>query len=192
MLEFDNFINRYICAKHFCMSEKELLELLDSWDNFEITIMECSKHSNNFKLLMKIALYSKTPKSWRAAYIADRIHDKIPELLLPYLNDIIVQLKDEKNNGKKRHFLKLISLNNIETKHHGFLVEYCINAFTSAKEAIAVRVHAMQILFNISEKETELKPEILAIIEHEMEYHSTAGILSRGSKLAKKLHKQIE
>jgi hypothetical protein len=49
----------------------------------------------------------------------------------------------------------------------------------------------MQILYNISEIETDLKAELLAVVEHEMEYHSTAGILSRGSKLANKLRNQI-
>ncbi len=186
-----NFFNRYICAKHFRMTEKELLEIIDSWENIEITVLEISKHPDSFRLLMKIALYNEEQISWRAAYIADKIHDNYRELILPYLNDIILQLKKEKNSSKKRHFLKLISMNNIDTGYHGFLVDYCLNAFTSAKEPPAVRVHAMQILFNISEKEPELKPEILAIIEHEMEYHSTAGILSRGLKLAKKLRKQI-
>jgi len=49
----------------------------------------------------------------------------------------------------------------------------------------------MQVLYNISEKEPELKPEILALIENEMENHFSAGILSRGGKLADKLRKQI-
>ena len=66
-----------------------------------------------------------------------------------------------------------------------------MNTFTSAKEPIANRVHAMQILYNISDEEPELKPELLEIIQHEIEYHPTPGIRSRGTKLAKKLQKQI-
>jgi hypothetical protein len=49
----------------------------------------------------------------------------------------------------------------------------------------------MQILYNISEKEPELKHEILAVIEDEMENHSSAGIISRGRKLAGKLKGQL-
>ncbi len=174
------------------MTKNELLKVIESWENLEITVMEISKHPNYFRLLTEIALYSNEPKSWRAAYMVDKIHDNYPELLLPYLKDMILQLKKEESSSKKRHFLKLISMNKIDVEYHGFLVDYCLNALTSAKEPPAVRVHAMQILFNISEKETGLKPEILAVIEHEMEYHSTAGILSRGSKLAKKLRTQIQ
>lgn len=174
------------------MTKEELTELLDSWDNIEIVAKELSHSPQYFALLMSIALYNKEQKSWRAAYLADKIHDDFPELLIPYLPEIIEKLKTEKNGSKRRHWLKLISMNTIEPKYFGFLVDYCLKAFTSAKEAIAVRVHAMQILYHISEIERELKPEILAIIEHEMEFHATAGILSRGSKIANKLRRQIQ
>ena len=174
------------------MTEKQILELLEAWENIKLLTTELAANSTDFGVLMKTALYSTNPKSWRAAYVVDLIHDHHPELLHPYLNEMILQLKKEKNDGKKRHFLKLISLNKPDKEQHGFLFDYCLNAFTSAKEAIAVRVNAMQILYNITETETDLKPEVLAIIEHEMEYHATAGILSRGRKLAAKLVAQIQ
>ncbi len=173
------------------MKKSDLLILIESWDNLDFTLSEIVSHPEYYPVLMEVALYSKHPNSWRAAYLVDKIHEADQDLILPYINKIIEQLKLENHNGKKRHFLKQISLNKIPEIHQGFLLDYSLNSFTSAKEAIAVRVNAMQILFNISEKEPELKPEILAVIEHEMEYHSTAGILSRGKKLAKKLRRQI-
>ena len=173
------------------MTKEELSVLLESWDNLPLVISTIETQQQNYKILMGIALYSADANSWRAAYIVDKIHEKNPDYILPYVNKITEQLKVENHAGKKRHFLKQISLCPISSKHYGFLFEYCLNALGSAKERAAVRVHAMQILFNISEKEPELKPEILALIEHEMEYHSTAGIISRGRKLANKLRKQI-
>jgi hypothetical protein len=62
----------------------------------------------------------------------------------------------------------------------------------SGKEPAAVRVHAMQILYNTAVKEPELIPEILLIIEDELENHSTAGITSRGRKLIANLKKAFE
>lgn len=70
------------------------------------------------------------------------------------------------------------------------MLDFCIHHFTTAEEPIAVRVHAMQILYNISETEPDFKPELIHIIEHELEYHSSAGIKSRGGKLLKKLRKE--
>lgn len=172
------------------MKKENLIEIIDSWENMNFMIREFSSQPELFSALMEIALYNPEHKTWRAAYLADKIHDNCPELILPYLNKMAERLETEKNPGKKRHFLKLLSMNEIPEKHFGFLVDFCLETMVS-EEPPAVRVHAMQILFNISEKEPDLKQEILAQIEHEMEYHATAGILSRGKKLAKKLRKQI-
>ena len=173
------------------MTEKELYDLLNSWENIEIVKQNLSRNKEDFDVLMSIALNREEQRSWRAAYLADLIHDDFPEMLLPYLPKIVEKLKSENNASKRRHWLKLICMNQIEERYFGFLFDFCIDMFTSAKEAIAVRVHAMQILFNISEMEPDLKSEILALIEHEMEYHSTPGIKSRGKKLADKLRLQI-
>lgn len=173
------------------MTENEIYDLLESWENIDFLTANSCQDPKTFEHLMSIALFHPKQKSWRAAYLADKVNDKAPKMLLPYLPSIIKRLKTEVNASKKRHWLKLISVHSIDTEHFGFLFDYCISVFTSAKEAIAVRVHAMQILYNISEKEPELKAEVLGIIEHELEYHSTPGIRSRGRKLAQKLHLQI-
>ena len=172
------------------MEKEQLLELIDSWDNLNFIVREAVQNPDLFSLLMNITLNAPEQKTWRAAYLVDKIHDDFPELILPYLDRMVAKLPEEKNLSKKRHLLKLISMNAVPEKHFSFLLDFCMETMAS-DEPPAVRVHAMQILFNISEKEPELKPEILALIEHEMEYHATAGILSRGKKIAKKLQKQI-
>ncbi len=174
------------------MTESELYNLLDSWENIEFVTKNICQNPEEFDVLMSVALHHPKQRSWRAAYLVDKIHDETPEILIPYLPVIIETLKTENNASKRRHWLKLISMNSIDDQYFGFLFDYCIRIFTSAKEAIAVRVHAMQILYNISEYEPDLKPEVLEIIEHELKYHSTAGIRARGGKLAKKLHVQIQ
>lgn len=173
------------------MTEQELLDIITSWENIELTIQEIGNRPEYFPVLLNLALHSKNRYSWRAAYLVDKIHDDYPDLIILNLPTIIAKLKTETNASKKRHWLKLIGLNRIEKEHFGFLFDYCLQAFTSAKEPIAVRVHAMQILYNISEEETDLKHEVLETILHEMEYHSSAGIKSRGKKLVKKLQQQL-
>ena len=174
------------------MTEEELFEHLNAWENIEIIAATMLHDPAQFTTLMQLALNDTRQRSWRAAYLADKIHDEKPDLLHPYLPAISAQLQREKNASKRRHWLKLISQNSIPEEHIGFLFDYCIETFTSGKEAVAVRVHAMQILYNISEIEPDLKPEVLQLIEQEMDYRPTAGIRSRGKKLATKLHKQIQ
>lgn len=173
------------------MTRKELLDLIVSWENLPLLIQEIQTNPENLKLLFDVAFRSKHPKSWRAAYIADKINDTHPELIAPFIPQVIFSLKTETNSSKKRQYLKLISLNEIPPKHHSFLMDYCLNCFTSAGEPVSIRVHALQILYNISELEPDLKPELLSVINHEMELHATAGIVARGKKLAGQLAKQI-
>ncbi len=172
------------------MTENELFELLDVWENIELVIHQMCNNPDDFEVLVKYALYDNRQRSWRAAYLIDQIHDQFPQLVIPILPRIIEKLKVEDNASKRRHWLKLISMNKLPEQYLGFLFDYCIEAFTSDKEAVAVRVHAMQILYNISESEPELKPEVMGIIEQEIQHHPTAGIRSRGTKLLNKLFLQ--
>ena len=57
------------------------------------------------------------------------------------------------------------------------------------KEALAIKVHSMQIMYNISETEKDLKPELASIIEYQYDLNSV-GFKSRADKLLKKLYKQ--
>ena len=159
------------------MTKNELIDLINSWENLQYLQNELVKKPELYRLLIEIAFYDKNPKSWRAAYLVDKINDKNPEMLQPFISEMIEQLKVEQNESKKRHFLKLISMNDLPFDELGFLTDYCIDVFTSDKMPVAVRVHAMQVLYNITEKQTDLKSEILLIVEHEMENHFTAVIL---------------
>lgn len=167
------------------------MELLESWENNDLVIQEIIMNPGYMKLLFDVALNSKHSKSWRAAWLADKINNNNPELIEPYLDLIISSLTPEASSSLKRHLLKLISLHPIPEKYISKILDYSLNCFSSASEPVAVRVHALQILYNISEIEPDFKPELLEIIAHESEIHSSPGITSRGKKLAKKLHLQI-
>ena len=174
------------------MKRQDFFELLDSWENIHILIQYLIDYPKQIDDLIDIGLNDPIEKSWRAIWLADKIHEKRPELIRPYVPKLISALKKTKSEGKKRHMLKLISLNPIPGKDLSFLFKYCLNEFTSAEMPVAIRVHSMQILYEISEIEPELKPELIQLIEHEMTFHSTAGIKSRGKKLLKKLYSQSE
>ncbi|MCK3683887.1 hypothetical protein [Maribellus sp. YY47] len=173
------------------MTESDILNVVESWQNFHFALRELEQNPEYIPVLMKVAIYSDQANSWRALYLADKLHDLHPRQIAPYVPEMIEQLKREQHHGKKRHLLKLISQNQIHPDTFGFLLDYCMNTFTSDKEPVANRVHAMQILFNISETEPALKPELCEIILQEMEFHPTPGIISRGKKLTRKLQQQI-
>jgi hypothetical protein len=173
------------------MTKAELIDFLENWENMSLLFENPEQAKIHFAALMDIALEGNGRVNWRASWAADKINESIPGIAadwIPKLTDALVGLG---HNGKKRQYLKLISLYPISESNESFLFDYCLEKLTSETEDVSVRVYAMQILYNISEKEPELKEELLQIIEQEMEYRSSPGILTRGKKLASRLRKEI-
>lgn len=171
------------------MTENELLELIQSGENVPLISQHLKDHPELIETLMDIVLRDGEATSWRAAWIADKIHEIRPELVTPFLPEITQFALKTANTGKKRHLLKLISFHSIPENNLVELLNFCITIFTNPAEPVAIRVHAMQILFNIAMKEPEFSGELIDLIEHEIEFHGSAGLSSRGKKLLKKLRK---
>lgn len=172
------------------MTENDVQTLIQSWENLAILVRYIADYPQHLEIIMSKALDDSRPENWRAAWMVDKIHDRYPELVLPYFPAITQFLLTTQNSGKKRHFLKLLSLHPVSEENMALLLNYCINVFSNAGEPIAVRVHAMQTLFNIAQQEPDFSGELIELIEHEMEYHASAGLASRGKKLLKKLEPQ--
>ena len=169
------------------MTKKELQEIIQSWENMPLVITHCCEHPESIDILLSIAFDESQAINWRAMYLFELIHNQYPKLLVPYLPVMTGFLLTTKNSSKKRHLLKLISLHEIQEENVALLLNFCIHEFTSDAEPVAVRVNAMQILFNIAQIEPDFAGELIDLIENEIEYHGSAGISSRGLKLLKKL-----
>jgi len=171
------------------MNENDLRSLIQSWENIALLVRYIADHPEHLEIIMTKVLDDSKPEHWRAAWMVDKIHERHPELVLPYLPTMTNFVITTQNAGKKRHLLKLISLNDIQEENMALLLNFCLEVFTNAAEPVAVRVHAMQILYNIAQKEPDFSGELIELIENEMEYHGSAGLASRGKKLLKKLIK---
>jgi len=171
------------------MTEKEVQSLIQSWENIALLVRYIADYPEHLDIIMTKVFDDSQPENWRAAWMVDKIQERHPELVFPYLQAMTDFVLTTQNVGKKRHLLKLISLNDIQEENMAVLLNFCLKIFTNAAEPVAVRVHAMQILFNIAQKEPDFSGELIELIEHEMEYHGSAGLTSRGNKILKKLAK---
>ncbi len=174
------------------MKQTDFYDLLDTWENIYLLIDYLIEYPDKIGDLMHIGLNDSKKASWRAIWIIDKVHEKRPELVRPYIPQFIEALSFISNESKLRHLLKLISLNPIPEDQLSKLWDYGLNILTDASQPIAIRVHAMQLLFGISESIPEFKPELIQLIEHEIEFHGSAGIESRGRKLLQKLFQAIQ
>lgn len=170
------------------MLKQNLIELASNWENFPIIIAHVKTNSIDLPVLLEIATDDSVYENWRIMYLIDKIHDERPDIVVPYFDRLTDFLFKTKNSSKKRHILKLLSMHEPDRERIVDLLDYCILTFTDPSEPVAVRVHAMQILYNISLKEPDFTVELISLIESEKEYHGSAGISSRGNKLLKKLY----
>lgn len=171
------------------MIENELRDLIQSWENLTIVSRHIADHPECLDVLMSVALDDSKAENWRAVWMVEKVYDQHPDLIRPYLPVMTDFLFRTSNNSKKRHLLKLISLNPIREDQMGKLLNYGIETFVDASMPVAVRVHALQILFNISLEEPDFIGELIELTEHELAYHDSAGIRSRGQHLLRKLYR---
>lgn len=171
------------------MTGDELKELIQTIENIPMLARYVAKNPELLSFLLKIAK-SDEPYAWRALWIADKIQEQNPTLLIPFLPEMTDLVLKTDNPSKKRHLLKLISQNKITEERLTELLNFSIDRFTDASEPVAVRVHALQVLFNIASEQTAFSGELIELIEHEMECHGSPGLNSRGRKLLQQLRKQ--
>jgi hypothetical protein len=112
-------------------------------------------------------------------------------LLQPFISDIIVRLPVFNHDGLKRHSLRILTRYNVGENESGQLISYCFDILSRPFESVAVKVHAMEILYRMSCREPDLKKELAETIEWRMEEES-AGFRNRGMKILKRLYKEMD
>ena len=143
-------------------------------------------NENEFEQLMTIVLHGKEPVVQRAAWAMDACIEVRPELLAPYVETLINALPCFCNNGVKRQVVRALSVRDIPKELEGQLANLCFDWLQSPDMPVAVKVHCMQILANITEKHPDLAVELRTIIAEQIPRNSV-GFASRGRKILKKL-----
>ena len=137
-----------------------------------------------FKQLYEL-IYSEDEKvAWRSAWIIDNAAEDRPEMLTPFIPDIVAHLIITKNSSLKRIFTRMLSRYKIPDELLGSVLDRCYQLL-SPVEPVAVRVNAMQVIFNITQQEPALKQEFLIVLHDMLEEGGTAGLVNRTSKLIK-------
>jgi hypothetical protein len=143
-----------------------------------------------FAELIDIFLTGPYRVTQRAAWPLSYCVEEYPQLIKPHLKKLINYLnKDSINDAVKRNLVRLLQFIDIPKSKRGLAAEICFRFLNNKKEAIAIRVFSMTVLFNISKEEPELQSELLTIIEDLLPYES-AGFRSRGGKIIRALKKK--
>jgi hypothetical protein len=114
-----------------------------------------------------------------------------PAIVRPHLGPLIHHLaKPGLPEGTVRSIVKALAETDIPENLQGYALQYCFDLLLDPAQAVAIQVHAMQTVFNLSQNEPELLTELREVIEAGME-HGTAGYQSRGRKILKAISKNL-
>jgi hypothetical protein len=145
-----------------------------------------------FEELYRLFIKNSEPLSRRAAWVVDTVTEKRPELLSVHLDHIMKLLPTFRHDGLKRHSLRMIARSPLPSGDRlGELATVCFDWLLSSKEATAVKVYSMEILYRISIIEPDLKKELADSIEYRLK-EETAGFKNRGQKMLRKLNIEID
>jgi len=151
-------------------------------------ISEVGESDEKFAELLNLALFEKDPLAWSATWILDGSDEQQPGLASGYRSKIIQNLPQLESKGALRSLLRLLCRYDILEEDQGLLIDLCFGYLVSELYPVAVKVHAMQIVYNHTLIYPELKEELITLIEDQMENNSV-GFKSRGMRIIRQLKK---
>ena len=170
------------------MDFRSLLTDLPSGMERDLLLREIMKSDEHVFTLLRLALHEKDPVAWRASWLLDCSDEKKPGLVHKHLSLILRALEGLQSMGTLRSLLRLLTRYQIPEEEQGMLIDRCFNYLVSEQYPVAVKAHAMQIIYNHVLLYPELKNELIAVIEDQAENNSV-GFAARGRFLIKQMEK---
>jgi hypothetical protein len=168
------------------MDYRTLLHDFPSGDEKNLIIREVGNSKKKFNILLELAFNDKQPVAWRAGWVLDGCDEENPGLASASISRIIQKLPGLKSTGTLRCFLRLLSRYDIEEEDQGLLIDLCFSYMVSELYPVAVKVHAMQIIYHHVLLYPELKEELVTVISDQVSNNSV-GFKSRGMRIIKQL-----
>ncbi|MBN2174988.1 MAG: hypothetical protein JW731_12715 [Bacteroidales bacterium] len=176
---------------HIILDLKDLL-FDSSRKTADIAVCLVGDNPETFKKVLDFAMEDNGQFAMRAARVVNLAALNHPELMQPYINDIVKRLPGFKNDGLKRGIAKTLSERSFELEENtlGILVDTCFQWLNDPQEKIALKVYSMDILYRVSQSYPDIKPELISSLENELPKSSEA-VGNRSKKILKKLYSEI-
>lgn len=168
----------------------EFLNIDSSRLNADLLVEKFEEDRSVFKVLLK-AMYQDTyPLSMRSSRVIWLIAKKYPDFIKPYLPDFIDRLPRFEVEGVRRNILSILTDVSLPDIDLGKLFDLCYTWLKSDKEPVAIRGNSITVLYKISEKEPELKAELIELFESQLPC-SSSGIEARIKDMINRLKRDI-
>lgn len=170
-------------------SKQELIQLLSGdWHDIDFNnrALQLVTQPDTIPLLVNLTKHTDNKIAWRSAYLLDKIHDQTTEIVVPYLAQVIEIAETTKNPSVRRHYFRMLTQHNLSQKVSGNFVDLCFQLLYEEKTKIAVKAHAMQLLYNLTKGYPELASELKVSLQ-ELLPNASSGVKNRAKKLLAKL-----
>ena len=170
------------------MDFRSLLADIPSGYGRELLIREVIKSESHFSTLLHMALHEKDPLAWRASWVLDGSDEQKPGLASRHISGIVNALPQVESKGSLRSLLRMLCRYDIPEEKQGMLVDLCFSYLVSELYPLAVKAHAMMIIYNHVLIYPELKDEFITVMEDHIDNNSV-GFKSRARNLIKQMEK---
>jgi hypothetical protein len=124
----------------------------------------------------------------RAAWAVGLIGEKQPQLIEPYLEQMLLNLKTPQHDAILRNTMRVLrDMPNIPDAVLGLAADVSFRFLETPSVPIAIRAFSMRVLLKICKKEPDLSDELRALITDILEHDKALGIVSAGRDVLKQL-----
>ncbi len=173
------------------MDIKQQLIAEHSKENSQKIAKYVGRDLRRYRKLWKLVVEAEPPIPQRAAWVLDHCPMSYTPKINPLLPEMIAHLERPSHDGVKRNIVKILAQADIPEDHSSALFDRCIEWLISAKTAIAVKAHCMDIAANIAMPYPELREEVAVVINDQMA-HGSKGIVSRGKQVLARMKREGE
>ena len=166
------------------------LLLIHSRANADLVLAHVLEDEERVTDLMDAFLQGEYRVVQRASMVVGNLGRERPEWLTPWHRRMIEfaggPCHDAVRRCVMRYFSELL-IEHIDEDDAGRLIDLAFRLAADHQSAVAIRVFAIQIVYNYTISYPELKDELAGIIEHTLAEGTTPGFRSRGTKILRKL-----
>jgi hypothetical protein len=147
--------------------------------------------ADKFAIAWEIFCTSDPPLPQRMAWVISHVTDAHPALGARYATTIAARLPFFTHSAELRAAVRILSKTTIPKEAVGDLLYHLFPILEDPNVPVAIRVHAMQVLYQVSQLEPEIKRELYLVIENQMS-NASPGYISRARKLLARLRREIQ
>ncbi len=168
------------------MNYKEQLLTEHSRTNTDFIAQAIGNKPAELQKIIDIIYLQPAPLPQRASWLLSVVNSRHPQLLTPHIPLFIRTVHHFHIDGIRRNIMHVLAQHTIPEQQQATLLDICFHFLLSPTETVAVKVHAMKVIANLSRLHPEIKGELRSVIQQQLP-KNTVAFAARARLILKKL-----